>query len=196
MKRTAPILLVPVLALVVIAGLLQSGCRAFTSYRDERATVDSLQQVVKQLDRQFGEIDFTTVEAIRGTVTMELDSVLTLCKTHDTYLTKEEGVFFGRYRDIMAPVRKAGTDRESLQREIDLAKKQLADLKTDLDNKALSKEQAQLYINQELLAVKSLQMSLNKFASGSEHLISRFREMRKEVNERIQALHQRIATSG
>lgn len=170
---------------------LLTQCNTFTSYKAEVSTVDSLLTEVKKMEERFNNLDFTTISTVKETVFLELDSVTNICKNNDVALTKEEAIFFGRYKGITKPVKKVDKDRGMLIHELEFTQKQLGNLKTDLDKKALSKEEAAKFIADEKMAVKTLEKSISNLERGSDILLTKFKQMRGEVNGHFKTILER-----
>lgn len=168
------------IALILVVGLTFTACENLL--QQEINEVDALLLIVKETENSLLLVDTSRVFEVKRKMVKDLAE---LDNFNDT-LTREEAFRLG---DIFASKNKIFRLKGKygkLINQIEFSRKQLNNLKQDLENKVMKKEDFKLHYDVELTAVKELEMTLKKSIQGLEGGMQKYELDRKELFEIIE----------
>ena len=173
--------------LVLVIGLSFGACN--NPLEKEIGEVEALLLSVKDSESFLFSVDTSKVFAVKRQMERDLAEFNGI---NDT-LTKEEAF---KVDDIFASKKKIfrlESNYPNLISQIEYSKQQLNNLKQDLENKAMKKEDFKLHFAEEQAAVKELDANINKSIQGLEVGLQKFELDRKELLEIIKKRKQKAA---
>lgn len=173
------------LALVFIGA---SACNLFTSYSDEAAQCKALINTRDSIQSVYNSIDFDAIEHIGKTVETEIDSIKQLIDSKNFALSKEDAMFLGRYKSVSKPYRKLQKTRNQIEFDLRLSKKQLSDLKQDIDNKKIEKEALSTHLNSESEAIQIIKSNIDNFLKSTQSVSDEFNKDKDEIKRIFKAI--------
>jgi flagellar motor protein MotB len=158
-----------------------AACSLFTSYKEEAGICDALIARHDSIQKAYDSIDFEEIEIIGKTVEAEMDSIKKLLSTTGFALKKEDAMFLGRYKSVSKPYRKLEETRQTIEFDLRLSKKQLADLKQDIDNKKIEKEALSTHLETEEEALQIVIKNINNFLKSKASVQEEFEKDKVEI---------------
>lgn len=178
-------------SLIVYFGLvisficLLASCGMQPKLQDEITIVDSLENEVKEIEKEFEAIDVSKAEGIYEDVTSNLDESMKLLENS---ATNEQGRYISNYANITKAFKKMSFKVAKLSKEIAFTKDQLKNLKQDLENDLLEKEVAQKYIQEEREAIETLRESVDEFSNGLDYAYNTYNKLTPDFVNFIDSL--------
>jgi len=174
--------------LIVIVGI---GLVACNPNEKEIAEVNDLMTVVEETEHSLFSIDTAKVFAVKKQMELDLKDFNTV---NDT-LSKEEAFMLG---DIFASKKKLFRLEENffrLMNEIEVSKKQLNDMRQDLESGVMSKEDFKKNFAIENTAIMNLGSQINKSVSGIEVAVQKFELDRPDLLKFLEKRKERASSN-
>lgn len=147
-------------------------------------TADSLYKEINKLDQKYKSINEEEIKLIYDTIKQNLDSLnkymLTLPENN------EAGYSLAIFTDVSKQAKHFVS--ENYSNEIDFSKKQIENLKTDIENNALPSDSVSFYISSEKDALLELQESVERHSKSSEQIREKYERSRIGVTIFIDSL--------
>lgn len=138
------------------------------------ATRDSLEEV-------YNDINFEELIRVGETATEQMDSIKRMLKENGTTLSKEDAIFLGRYRSVSKPFRKLTENRNKIEFDLSLSKKQLDDLLKDINNKSIPRDSVMLFLDTEEEAVLVAQKNIEDLKESKRSVEEEFNKDQEEI---------------
>lgn len=167
----------------LIAGVTLTlvGCSLFTSYKEETTKCENLLATRDSLEEVYNEIDFEELIKIGEAATEQMDSIKHMLNSNGTTLSKEDAIFLGRYRSVSKPYRKLAENRQKIEFDLRLSKKQLEDLLKDISNKSVPKDSVMLFLDSETEAVLIVQSNIEELKRSKSSVEEEFNKDQDEI---------------
>lgn len=163
-------------------------CTLFTSYSEEAAQCNALINTRDSIQKVYDAIDFTAIETIGKIVESEMDSIKKLIAVNEYALSKEDAMFLGRYKSVSKPYRKLDKTRNQIEFDLRLSKKQLDDLKLDIDNKKIEKELLSTHLKTEGEALEIIISNIDNFLQSKQSVTEEFNKDKDEIKRIFKAI--------
>ncbi len=174
----------------MLAALALAAC---SNPRYEKASKRIL-QCEKQLEsyqKQLQQIDTTKLAEIHASVELAIDTLEELAIRNTWILEKEEAEYLTNYKSLAAPARQLSKKAQILQEEMQYSENQLANLQTDIQNKALPIDSVLLYLSQEEKALGILKLSTKNLVDGNEVLMARYQLLHPQYSYYFNRINKR-----
>lgn len=159
--------------------------------QDELKRTDSLMNVLDSAENKFLASDSTRIQNVLDSMNHKTKLIQKFAS--DT-LDKEMTIFLSDYLRIQQALEKYYPDRRNIIPQITLSKKQLDNMKHDLNNGAISKEEFEKYFPEEERAVTELSSYISMTTSKAYLLLLQYDFIRTKVDffiTTLDTIHQR-----
>ncbi|MCC7302227.1 MAG: hypothetical protein IT233_06275 [Bacteroidia bacterium] len=175
-------------SLLIVTLFLMPSCGG-DLYQTEIRTIDSLLTALDSAEKAFWTIDSAAARTAYADVNKDLGHLTNLIQ--DT-LEKNEALLLSRYRGIRKPLREYLLKQTVMKKEITITRKQLEDLRHDLDKELLTKENAQLHFTKESGLARLLINSLYISTESVDIFLRRYAEVNPSIDSLVQVKEQQL----
>lgn len=173
---------------ILIIGILFASCNNNSDTKSKVKTIDSLDAEVERALNYCLTVDTSWVLPITKEAA-ENYAKLKSVYTPDSIIP-DEAKLIGFYKEFKKVGNKFYRDKDALIRNLRLAKKQLKDLKTDVENAALTEEEVQKYLNQEKLVTIDLLSQFKLFKDLSDNVVKKYDSVQPLIVKLIEVYSQ------
>jgi hypothetical protein len=182
---------VPLIVLAALLLCLPSACKR-SANTAHLATLDSLLIITDSLITGINAMDLTALHTIDSTFKLKKDAVE--ARMRDT-LSKPDAILLANFHRAMTK-NLPGVNNEfsGVKNDLDLAKKQLIDLRHDVEKGLLDAPVESGFIGQEKMAVSAVREHASKLASSARGVVRDHERLAPQVDSlliRAATLHQR-----
>jgi len=175
--------------ILLTIGLVFNACK--NSFEKEIGEVDGLINIITETENILLSIDTSRAFTASRQIKSDLEQ---LNAAKDT-LTKEEAFRLDDYYSGKKKLYRLASDYASYNSQINFSKTQLANLKQDLTNGKITKEDFSNYYESEHAVVFDLNSQINKAVNGLEETLEKLRIDREEILNIIEQHKQKAAES-
>jgi len=176
------------LSSLLIAIILISITTSCESFKDEKKQVENLIAALDSIEAVYINTELTSTFAINETIDLELDSIHKLVDENKVVLEQKDLVFLEIYK-AAGKTKKIRKTVSFIDQNLVICREQLGNLKLDIENKSLKKEEIPKYLKDEKLALKELGASVISLQENRDNMLADFKRLRPEVNQFINSLH-------
>jgi chromosome segregation ATPase len=176
-------LILPLLTVLLLVAALSS-CHK-SDFKTELKTIDSLKTTVERSEKTLNSIVPDEVNGITSKILADLDSAEMTLEKNKLTITREDAVFFGRYKALTSSVESFNALYNKLKTELSKTKEQLSNLKTDLANGTIEEDKASSYIKAEKNSVTTLNDAVAHLDSIVKNLREKSRPYQDNFAERM-----------
>jgi endonuclease IV len=173
--------------ILVITGAIFMGCG--NTSQKEMEQVDALLTLVKETEKELLAIDTSMVFAMKQQIVLDFK---TYSQFSDT-VSKEEALRVDEIFGNKKKFTKITKNYHVFINDVNHAKEQLSQLKTDLENELVSKDDYQTYYESEKAAVNHILLQVKKSTSNFDIAIGKYELERPELLKLIENRRQRSA---
>jgi hypothetical protein len=156
-----------------------------TRYTKEIAKVDSLQVVLGKIDTVFNTLDSARIGQIAKEIKLNLIFLQNNCS--DT-ISEEMAEFLDEYNSVSETLELVNKRLSEMAIELKNSKKQLADLRSDLEHNILKAEQVKVDMEREAAATKGIQESIDVLLKVLKDNAALFEKDDSKVKELIEKI--------
>lgn len=142
-----------------------SGCNN-NEFETEIKSVNNLIEKLDSAEAIFNEIDTAHYQVIADTISSNLNWITRSYKQSNDTMDRETAMFISDYRGSNKVFTKMDNTYSEISAEIEFSKKQLQELKHDLEEEALTAILANKYLVQEGEAVRAIMQSVSSLSIG------------------------------
>ena len=151
--------------------------------KKELKAIDSLNQVIGKADIKIKDIDVEKVKKCQEEVIANLNIIE---EYYQDTLPRELIKLLSDYNSIKKPLKRFLDNKEYYDKEIVYSKKQLQNLKQDIEKRLITKEQFQEYYSTEMKAVSDLERDINLYVNTAKTKIDWFNSTNPKIREVIE----------
>ena len=175
---------------VLLMLLVFTSCKQ-TSYKAEITTIDSLLVELDTLDLIHRRIDTTDFATFRKTFTDNISYVQQAYTEGKDTMPKNVAMLMSEYRVLKKPAKGLHKKYTKTAEELKFAKRQLADLRHDLQNNLLDSVFVEEMLIEERQAVKSVSSSLEELKISSDFIEKKREELEPRIDSLIQVIKEK-----
>jgi predicted RNA-binding protein with EMAP domain len=148
--------------LLSLSIILTPSCN-FTSFKKEIKSCDSLIVILDSTEAIFAGIDSAKYIAIHHEVKERIQAIENHYRAINDTMPKKQAFMLSDYRMVFKGVKRFNQHYQQHKAEIKYTKNQLTNLKTDLQNKAITKPLATRFLVEEARTVSELSLAVKSF---------------------------------
>ena len=168
------------LILLIITSLSFNACK--NAFEKEAGQIDSLMAIVKDTENALLSVDTSRVFSTTRQMQKDIADINSVADTLD----KETAFKLADYYSSKKQLYQLTSNYATYNTKINLAKKQLNDLKQDLNNGLITKEKFSDYYRTEQMAVVELNNEINRAINGLEVRLQKMELNRAEIADIIE----------
>lgn len=148
-----------VLLFILLAGIL-SACQQNNPYHKEITEVDSLQTEVKELEATINKVNHERVMQVKDTVYFVMNETLRLLQndTNRSHWIQQMATL----EQVARAFQKYEGSGAKLKEQVALSRQQLKTLRNSLEDQKLDSAQAQNYLNEERMMLRTVSYDVNR----------------------------------
>lgn len=168
--------------LLLLTPLMLFACE--NAYQKEIGEVESLESIVNETEKMLFSIDTSVVYKTKRQVGEDLAQLQSFGDTLDRETAFKLGDYFAGKKQL----NRFTDNYQIFVQQIEFSKKQLVDLKQDLNNGLITKEKFHEYYMAEQSSVMDLNGRVNKSVGGLDKVIERLNAERDDIIQVLESL--------
>lgn len=176
------------LLIILIVSVLDTGCTG-NRFKSEIKTCDSLLTILDSTSKVFATIDSVKYSEIREDVKKTIESIENYYRTLNDTMPNKEAFLLGDYKLVFKGYKKFNQHYGQHSAELKYSMRQITDLKTDLQNNAITKPIAKRFLTEELDNVSQLEISVSGFELQTSKTYEKYLEQKPVMVQLMDSLN-------
>lgn len=178
----------PLILFILLVAVLDTGC-AGNRFKSEIKTCDSLLTILDNSSKVFATLDSAKYSEIREDVKKTIESIENYYKTLNDTMPTKEAFLLGDYKLVFKGYKRFPQHYAQHNEELKYSIKQITDLKTDMQNNAITKPVAKRFLAEETSNCSQLATSVSGFELQTTKTLEKYLEQKPVMVQLMDSLN-------